>query len=477
MQNTYVKRTPWEGLISDQNPPIMVGLIKDINLDNYTCTVALTDKPGQRVEVPLNLYTFESSWGRQIPDKDTPVLVSFRSRERCQIVAFYDKWTIPNNDKFNKGEGIYRQLSLTESDLMSKGWSGYWNTDAGRFLLHGGGVMLELNHHKMETIQEAALHRFLLPPATYNDPQQTMNQIRFGTVKRVVNGEEKIVTKDDIPISQGGMDLQEFHLDIGCVPISNSGSYGAKLAELKLGHCVDENGKEIKLDSQANEVTSGEGTPIRARLKVFTQNSLFSFNFEVDETGALVLTIPPTSLCSIMRVLGGDLELKVDKGAYRVMAGKDITMGSESLDIGTRLDARIVADGGVSINGTTYTNVNGANVVNVVAQNTLQSAANICNEQFLVQKNLIVPLKNEVLGNQTTTVAETYSLLASLAILGGNVTRLGPPTATQYEVLLKPLYDAILAHTHPGVTRGSGVTDPPTITATNPYSTTVFASV
>lgn len=425
---------------------LLAGIIDSVDPINYTCSIHFSDSEGVRPDVPLPIYyNSVAGWSRLIPEEGISVLVAFRPGFKAEILRYYpasvSKTAVQN---YAQGLNLFRDLVPGEQDTMSSGKAGWWETSEGRYLGTGGVASLELSKEDLEATLEAGT--IILTTPQVND----WCKAHLGTVKREVEGYKKIITKDAIPFSQGGVELKEFSVSIGWNPSSvETLETGPKLAQFSLGSVVDEGGNPEKWATS--------DLPLRARLRAFNAKNSFTTDITIDEQGNLGILTPLTATNGVfLQVQGGFLEAEVAEGinfhSKGIQLRSDTVASLSSLTsttIGSDGSVLIVGKGGIQILSPTI-DFGGATLSMGAATDLSLSAAKTGS------------LSGDA---QATLVSKIQVLLDAPEIsLGSNAV---------LHLILETFLELYNSHTHPGVKAGNDESLPPSIPADTTYLTSV----
>jgi hypothetical protein len=425
---------------------LLMGVITAVDPVQYTCTVNFSDSIGVRPNVPLPIYYCNGSgWSRRIPQEGVSVLVAFRPTFQPEIIRYYPASVAHRaSENYAKSIGLFRDLVPGEEDNMSSGSAGYWETIEGRFLATGGAALLELNRSDFEATLEAGTINLSIPQAS------DWCNVKFGTIKRQINGQKQIITKDGIQLGQGGTEMVEFSLSVGWDPAPYGSPTGQKLGQLSLGQVVDDTGTE--------ETWSVSTLPIRARLRVFNVPNSYTTDLTVDEDGNMGIRTPLSATRGVLfQVEGGNLEAEINQGQLGVHA-KGIQLRSDTL---------------ASITSLTNTSIGSDNTVSMIGKvsaevmaPTVDIGATTVNMGGMTAMTLSSGGTTTVSGDTITTlVSKAKVLLNSPSIVLGESATL--------RLLLETFLDLYNSHTHAGVSSGNSETAPPSQLADSSYLTSV----
>lgn len=425
----------WSGL------NLQVGIIESIDMSTYTCTVILSDGAGERRSVALpTTYVMGPCWVRNIPPEGVGVLLSFRGQNKIEILKFFDEESSVarlNSKEYAKGTSLFRDIVPGENDSMTPGHAGNWETVRGRKYIHAGPVSIELNRDTMTARFDASTFDISSPHGL------DYNHIRYGTVRRYIDGYNTIITMDSVPISQGGIDLREFGVSVALDPITDQTKdipkMGPKLADVRVGNVVDENGEE--------EMSPKSTRPLRFRLRVHNEENSFFADAHIDNAGNMVLSLPPTAAFGcLVEILGGNFEIFVPKGEHTIVADS----------------VSITAKEGVAIQSDANTVLTSKNVTSIGAKEQVQlSAGDLI---ALVCKRLGMSADTQAFLSALDSFTVKGGKKASLksdaqAVVSAPDTRIGAEDAS-LRVVLETFLEYFLTHTHAGVTSGTAVSGP-----------------
>ncbi len=434
-------------LLITQESRILLAIIDSVDIDNYTCSIHFANSQGVRNQVPLPLYyNSVAGWSRLIPEEGTMVKVAFLPGFKAEILSYYtDPVSKAAAQGYAQSQNLFRDLVPGEQDSMSSGKAGWWETSEGRFLLTGGPAYLELNQRDYEAALEAGTITLRTPQA------DDWANVKLGTVKREVNGFSTIITKDGVDFSSGGVELKEFSVSVAWDPSSyQPNEQGRKLAQLSLGHVVDESGAEEKWETSS--------LPLRARLRAFNKANTFTTDITIDEDGNLGITTPITATRGILlQPLGGPLEVRSP------------TFGINFHGAGVQFHSDTLA----SLSSTTTTTIGSAGSISIIGEKemqifspTLDVSGAYINVGSAISTQISSGVDTSISGDtQASLISKIKVLLSSPEIMLGDGATL--------HVVLETFLDLFNTHTHPGVKSGEDVSAPPLQQATSAHRTQI----
>lgn len=416
---------------------LIAGVIESVDTENYTCKVTLSDLGGVRT-VTLNPGVIHNKdWVRHVPSPGTPVLLSYRPQGILEIVSYYDNYSVVNVEDYREGKSLYRTLVEGESDSMSTGRSGHWQTDQGRYFLHAGTVFFELNKEDHEINAEAGR-------ISIESPQvDGLTRVSFGAVKRKVGKSTVICTSDGKPFSEGGIELRAIEVSVASDPSTSESSdlpkQGPKLFDLRAGNVVDDSGVE-----EQDPDTSGN---LRLRLRVHNGENTFFVDLRADENGNFVLTLPPTATVGLVtKLLGGNLQLVVENGDV-VAAAKNVAVTTkESVSVQAAEDLFLTSGNRSFLTSGSSTYIISDSEVGI-SSNSVSIGADVDLK--------VSSAKSSTLSSDLVSTIEGKAR----AVVSSPDVRLGDDSAS-LRILLESFLPIFMAHTHEGVKAGNEVSGP-----------------
>jgi hypothetical protein len=373
------------------------------------------------------------------------VLVAFRPMFQPEILRYYPASNARKaSENYQNNIGLFRDLVQGEEDSMSSGSAGWWETVGGRFLATGGAALLELDRSNFEATLEAGTITLSVPQAS------DACNLRFGTIKRQINGQKQIITKEGIPLSQSGVEMTEFSLSVGWDPPPYGSPTGQKLGQFSLGQVVDDAGNE--------ESWNISNLPLRARLRVFNVPNSYTTDLTVDEDGNVGIRTPLSATRGILfQVQGGNLEAEVNNGQVGIHA-KGIQMRSDTM---------------ASLTSLTNTSIGSDNTVSMIGKVEAQVMAPTVDIGATTLNIGGMTAMTISSGGTTTVSGDTAADLVSKAKILLNSPSIVLGESATLRLILETFLDLYNSHTHSGVKSGNEETAPPSQTADSSYLTAV----
>lgn len=245
-------------------------LVSTVNSDSEEVKLSYFGS-SDRILTVTHPFTGTSSWIRAMPEAGTTYLASFRADEsNPQLLTTITRNSLYANDRYRKGQNIYRPLFPGELEMVSTGFSQAYFSRKPKLELRGGSVHRWADQEKLLSGDRSPIHTRQLIQYRSNEHGE---EEKLGIVARPkVKSDGGYSTWEISYPTISGNFLAEHYMMLKS-PANKNPSI---LFQTYKGHVIDKDGKQI--------LQSRTQIPLRLFEEYFANDDT-STRFEIDEKG------------------------------------------------------------------------------------------------------------------------------------------------------------------------------------------------
>jgi hypothetical protein len=382
--------------------------ILSVDPRNEQITFLASGLQGQRSAI-THPYMGMNSWLRAMPEAGSSGLAATRGDSPAQHFIAYLKENSANQrrEATIRGEDVYRELQEGSIELMSSGRGYLCANERGTLELRGGSVHAHLSQDLQEFRVRAPTHRIECLGYEYAGNR---NNLRFGVVKRLSTGRTAGTgprVERPVKVEHGGLNVYAKEFSV----ILQSKGTPNLLADLRMGHVVDDDGTEPTLGSTSEK--------LRYRAILGTKTVADVVRLEVDVKGNTRIQLPRSStegMC--LEVLDGKLKVQANREIQLVSRDRFSVSSTANMRLSTDAIFELQAQRSITITGPQISIVPGAGGLSMGVRGAAFTPAVLGDRLITVLNSLITALTT---GPLVLGTAPSPTLVTALTVLRSQI--------------------------------------------------------